>query len=491
MHMARKLDFQDVDLRNVDSPNVDLQRQETPEQMAEDWKQWEGQVINGRFRLLKFLGGSKQGAVFLVECPEEPRQLAIKLVAGDAVNRERRLAQWKLAQKLSHPHLLPLLEAGRSQLGSVELVFVVMEYAEENLAQVLPHRPLTPAETLEMLSPVLGALAHLHGQGFVHGRLKPANVMAIQDQIKLSSQSISTPNEAFFDTGEPNIYNAPETTRGEVSAAADVWSLGVTLTEVLTQRAPRWKQHNGASAVWPENLPAPFDEVVRECLNPEPQQRCKVADIAARLNLTSALPQKPASSRSLRPSAKKRFLVPAAVAVLAAVVIVAGVRLLRHQSEGSEEISAATSGATQATQDLDAHSQSPRPSAKASHSATASAVKPSPSTPRSGTHAIAADHPVQGGDVVHQVLPDIPQKALDTIHGTVRIVVKVQVDASGNVTGADLDAPGPSPYFARLAMQAAKSWTFAPYRPDSERAFLIRFDFTSTGTTASATRAGR
>jgi TonB family protein len=80
---------------------------------------------------------------------------------------------------------------------------------------------------------------------------------------------------------------------------------------------------------------------------------------------------------------------------------------------------------------------------------------------------------------------------LDTIHGTVRVVVKVQVDASGNVTGADLEAPGPSQYFARVAMQAAKSWTFAPYRPDSEREFLLAFDFTNTGTTASATREGR
>jgi TonB family protein len=244
----------------------------------------------------------------------------------------------------------------------------------------------------------------------------------------------------------------------------------------------------------PENLPAPFDEVVRECLNPEPEQRWKVADIAARLNLTSALAQKPEPSGSLRPSARKRFLVPAALAVLAAVVIVAGVRLLRHQSEGSEEISAATSGPRQAAQDLRGLSESPggrQLSAKAAHSATASAVKPSPLTPRSGAHAIAANHAAQEGDVVHQVLPDVPQKALDTIHGTVRVVVKVQVDASGNVTGADLDAPGPSQYFARLAMPAAKSWTFAPYRPDSEREFLIRFDFTNTGTTASATRAGR
>jgi TonB family protein len=342
-----------------------------------------------------------------------------------------------------------------------------------------------------MLSPALVALAYLHGQGFVHGCLKPANVMAIQDRIKLSSESVSRANEAFFHAGESSIYNAPETARGEVSAAADVWSLGVMLTEVLTQRAPSWKQRHGANPVLPENLPAPFDEVVSQCLNPDPQQRWKVDDIAARLNLTSALPQKPEPSRSLRPSVKKRFLVPAAVAVLVGVVIIGGVRLLRNQTEGSEETSAATPGPAHAAQDIGGVSQSSGSIARAGHSATASSVKPSPVTPRSAAHAIAANHPIQEGDVVNQALPDVPQKALDTIHGTVRVVVKVQVDASGNVTGADLDAPGPSQYFARLAIQAAKRWTFAPYQPESEREFLIRFDFANTGTTASAARAGR
>jgi TonB family protein len=73
----------------------------------------------------------------------------------------------------------------------------------------------------------------------------------------------------------------------------------------------------------------------------------------------------------------------------------------------------------------------------------------------------------------------------------VRVIISLQVDPSGNVTGADFDTAGPSQYFAGLAMQAAKSWTFAPYHQDRDREFVIRFDFTNAGTTASVTRAGR
>ncbi len=122
--------------------------EEEEEPMAENWKQWEGHTINGEFQLKKYLGGSERSAVFLTEHPRcEPRQAAIKLITADAANAERQLAQWRQAEELSHPHLIRLLDMGRCRLDSLELIFVVMEYAEENLAQVIPTRPLTPAET--------------------------------------------------------------------------------------------------------------------------------------------------------------------------------------------------------------------------------------------------------------------------------------------------------------------------------------------------------
>src|ERR1700737_2059584 len=164
--------------------------------MSQDWKQWEGQVVNGKFPLLRYLGGSEYSAVFLTEFHqnEQPQKAAIKLIpAGEENNYhdEVQLSRWRAASELSHPHLISIFDQGRSELSGVPLLYVVMECAEENLAQVLPIRALTPEEARETFDSVLDVLAYLHGKGFVHGHLKPHNIMADdRDQLKLSSDGL-------------------------------------------------------------------------------------------------------------------------------------------------------------------------------------------------------------------------------------------------------------------------------------------------------------
>jgi TonB family protein len=92
-----------------------------------------------------------------------------------------------------------------------------------------------------------------------------------------------------------------------------------------------------------------------------------------------------------------------------------------------------------------------------------------------------------GGDVLHQVLPEVPQSARNTITGTVRIGVEVEVDSSGKVTSAQFKSAGPSPYFARLAMQAARDWQFTP----TASTWVIQFRIKRTSTQASAQRIKR
>ena len=123
----------------------------------------------------QYLGGSEFSAVFVTERRvPEPEKAAIKLIVADPANSEIQLSRWESAAKLTHPHLLRLFEAGRCNLGNVALLYIVMECADETLAQILPHRPLTPVEAREMLEPTLAALAYIHGRSFVHGRLKPS-----------------------------------------------------------------------------------------------------------------------------------------------------------------------------------------------------------------------------------------------------------------------------------------------------------------------------
>jgi TonB family protein len=94
------------------------------------------------------------------------------------------------------------------------------------------------------------------------------------------------------------------------------------------------------------------------------------------------------------------------------------------------------------------------------------------------------------GTIARQILPDVPKTASDTIRGTILVSVKVQVDASGNVERTELVLPGPSRYFARLAVESAQRWKFNPpvaAGQGSQSEWEIHFYFTREATKADAT----
>jgi TonB family protein len=87
------------------------------------------------------------------------------------------------------------------------------------------------------------------------------------------------------------------------------------------------------------------------------------------------------------------------------------------------------------------------------------------------------------GQVVNRVLPTPSHGALNTIHGTIKVRVKVKLDAAGNVTHAGFVTSGPSQYFSRLAMQAAEQWKFLPVAANNEQ--TIVFEYNRRGVDAS------
>jgi len=91
------------------------------------------------------------------------------------------------------------------------------------------------------------------------------------------------------------------------------------------------------------------------------------------------------------------------------------------------------------------------------------------------------------GEVLDQVLPDVSDKALSTIHGIVRVGVRLHVDAAGNVSSAELDNPGPSSFFADLALKASRKWEFAPPEGTGRSVpseWQVRFEFSPSGVKA-------
>lgn len=439
--------------------------------MAPVWERWLGQSVNDKFPLRHYLGGSERDAAFLTEW--EGQKATIKLVPADAAKAESQLSRWKPALELSHPHLVRLFEVGHCQLSNMPMTFVVMEYAEENLAQILPNRALTLTEARDLLEPALEALAYLHGQGFVHSRLKPANILAVKDQVKLSSDALSRTGESRRGALEVGAYDPPEKAKGEISPAGDVWSLGMTLAEALTQHRP--VSDSGGVRVFPQKLPAPFGDIVQECLKRDPRQRATIAGIAARLKRPST-PQKQAESREA--IMRRRLIVPIIAVFLAIAVLVANPRFL-HRTQQRQQV-ARPMGERPKTQAKTQTSSFP-PTTEQPAPAITPPAKPSPARSRLGVEKVVESNsaPLPAG-IVEQAVPNVSASARNTIQGTVRVRIRVHVDPSGNVVGAEFDSPGPSNYFAGLAMEAAGKWKFAPTPQPTE--WILRFDFRRTGT---------
>lgn len=241
-----------------------------------------GHVIDGRFPLLRQLGGTEWSYAYLTNLDDgSGKEAAIKIFPFESVDPRAAIAQWEVARTLSHPHLMPLFHAARIDVDGEDMLYVVTEYADETLSQILPERPLTPDEAREMLSTVVNALTYLHRRCLTHGHLKPTNIMVVGDDLKLSP-------DFGWRTRTRSIYDAPEAATGHLAPSADIWSLGVLLVQALTQQLPAWDRLQGGEPEVPPTIPEPFYQIARECLQVEPERRCTLAAIKAHLDALQA-----------------------------------------------------------------------------------------------------------------------------------------------------------------------------------------------------------
>jgi TonB family protein len=442
--------------------------------MPEAWKKWEGQVVNEEFPLLRYLGGSERSAVFLTKrADREPQDVAIKLILANAENPELQVSWWELAAKLSHPHLLRLFQTGHCELEGTQLLYAVTEYAEESLSQILPYRPLTLEEARDTLRPLLDVLAYIHAKGFVHGHIKPANVMAVGDLIKVSSDGLCGVGESSRVLGATNGYAAPEIADGAgMAPAADVWSLGVTLVEALTQNPPVWKGIEQAELVLPETLP--FFDIASHCLRRNPQQRWTVPEIAERLNQAPLATPKREVVQPQSSFTKWGYLAPA-IAVGLVLLAVLGSKVLLHHTSDDQAASQQNAEVGRSAQNTPGQNSINKEASSAPASATAPPVAAKNSA---GARS--------QGTVAHQVMPEVLNAALRTVQGKLKVRIKVTVDSSGNVVLTKFDSRGPSKYFAERTLEAARQWKFNPPQVDGRGVpseWILRFEFTRGGAT--------
>jgi serine/threonine-protein kinase len=441
---------------------------------------------------------------------------------------------------------------GRCQLDSLHCLYVVMEYAEQNLAHFLAQRALTDLEVREMMPATLDALAFLHSRNLVHGQLKPSNILVVGDQLKLASDTIRPAGEAATSISMVSVYDPPEGRDGSFSTAGDIWALGITLYEALTLTTPSKPDERSHGVVLPPDFPPGCAKIVRECLSRRAVDRPTVAGlqswvsrglqeaatpVSASRGDAPGVPDRPGVSSvgaggAVRPAATRdtatapargagaagiasattehpalsaasvipdpggrltiravverepplqeeprRSFVPFALAAIAALAVAwVGMRLLGGRAPSSEPPAVPSQSAPQQAEPATA----PEPNTK---SGTASPGAKSAETLPPARNNITS--PVSAA-VVHEEMPHASRGALATIHGHVRVAVRVTVDAAGNVVNDTLADPGPSRYFARVASQAARQWKFSPAPGKASRQWLVHFEFSRTGTAAHA-----
>ncbi len=427
---------------------------------TERWKQWEGQLVDGKFRLRRWLASSGRSAVFLSEAPgTNATQTVIKLIPDDQ-EANSQISLWADAAKLSHPHLIRLFAHGRCAIDGAPLRYVVMEYAEENLGEIIPVRALSVDEALQMLRPTAEALAFLHHSGFVHSRLKPANVLAVGDKLKLSSDGLRRPAQvprAALSTP----YDAPDIGTAGYSPASDIWSLGTTSISVLTQTEPKNGQTTNDLNAALQRVPERLRRIVQDCLQNNPAERPTAEAIVQELS-GQPIHQPAANAHVSAPTPQRHLarqvIIPIVVVAALLIGVLIAVRSVNHRSAAPV-------------------SQTQPQSAPPDKSATSA---PAPPTARSG---------VVSGNVLNRVMPDVSAGAEHTITGHIKINVEVNVDAAGKVSGTRLRTSGPSRYFSSRALAAARQWKFAPAQVNGNPVpseWLLRFQFSRPGVQASS-----
>jgi eukaryotic-like serine/threonine-protein kinase len=290
------------------------------------------EVIAGRYRIDRLLGAGASGRVFLASDEVAGRQVAIKMFfaagARGGAAYERFVREARLASTLRHPSLVEVYDV------SVERGYLVMEYLPGGSLQqrLAGGERLGAAQIRRMAMDIIGGLEAAHHRGVVHRDIKPANIFFdARGTAKLGDFGVAH----LVDLGQTQTggligtlaYMSPEQITGApISIAADLYSVGVTLFEVVTGRLPFLgpdfvAQHLGEPAPVPstvaENIAPGWDAILEPLLVKNPRERtATLADLRRQLEALDlggrALGPRPRrESRPYSPHAERSYSINA------------------------------------------------------------------------------------------------------------------------------------------------------------------------------------
>ncbi len=264
----------------------------------------EGQVIGGRFKVIKLLGEGGMGYVFKATQTSNNREVALKILKedymSDQVIRDRFLREAEVIAKMNHPNIVTLFDNGLEE--RLNVLYMAMEFLNGRELSQLINEELEKVDLdriISLMIGVCGALGEAHKLGIIHRDLKPENVFVVKDhegrevpkvldfgfaRLQSSTKKLTQFGVAF---GTPH-YMSPEQAMGQldITAAADVYAVGVMIFELVTGKVP-YEGRNAmeimtkqVSAEIPAIKPRPevkapeaLIALIRSCMAKDPKQR--------------------------------------------------------------------------------------------------------------------------------------------------------------------------------------------------------------------------
>ncbi len=283
-----------------------------------------GEVLGGRFVVLKKIGAGGMGAVYRARQEGMDRDVAVKVLLGDLAENETVLRRFTLealaVSRLRHPNTIQIFDYGQTPQGNP---YIAMEMLEGlTLHDLLrQERPLPIRRALRIMAQVAASLSEAHGKGIVHRDLKPENIFLVNvgdnpDYVKVLDFGVAKLRDAGDDKGTltqaGSIFGTPRYMSPEqcsalpVDGRSDLYSLGVMVYEMITGVAPFQSDqpltlllsHVNEIPVPPGSvtdiqvIPAEVEDFVLKLLAKLPDERIQLASDLAKLctELAETLP---------------------------------------------------------------------------------------------------------------------------------------------------------------------------------------------------------